>query len=559
MAEQLERAAAQGKGVGSRAMVSTLLETLTIRGRLSDRERAIRASGLDHNELIDASQPLESDVLARMLAAASVEISVARALGHRLISPESLGMPLYALGLATPEKAYRRVQALLPRESSGAIWTTDEIQGESARLSYRPDRSTNAASHRASSLPSCSSSCAIRRGMLEAIPTLYGLLPATVTDVKCVARGHSECEYRVEWKRSTRRGVMLGSWVGAALGLTLTALIVAFGSGGLMTAIGVMSGILVFGSAALLGRSLDLAAQLNAVGGTRRGQLALFEQVDDQLATKLDALARADAKLGETPTSFRVGLSPSRSGDDDESDDASSHAFGDSEKGRGILLAAQTIHSVAGDLECWFEAQSRKTLDSDVPDDELMDERGRVREIRDWAVRISDEIGKDHSTRRSLDLSALVARGIASVRPLLPDHAIVRLEVEEPLEPVSCEPVQIEQVVIQLVKNAIEASEAVMETPEATVSLRQVRSGIEISVEDEGAGIESSAVDEVFDPFFGEAPLGTHGGLGLPLCLRIVEAHGGELRIEVGNRKGTRVSVFLPQEHAVGEASSGVA
>jgi signal transduction histidine kinase len=162
-------------------------------------------------------------------------------------------------------------------------------------------------------------------------------------------------------------------------------------------------------------------------------------------------------------------------------------------------------------------------------------------------VRIADEIAPNARTRRTVDLGALVARGIASVRPLLSPNAVIQLEVDDDLEPVTCEPVQIEQLVIQLVRNAIEASGAIMDAPEATVSLRRVRSGVEIAVEDRGPGIESSAVDEVFDPFFGDAPLGTNGGFGLPFCLRIVEAHGGELRIEAEDRPGTRVSVILPQ------------
>ncbi len=105
---------------------------------------------------------------------------------------------------------------------------------------------------------------------------------------------------------------------------------------------------------------------------------------------------------------------------------------------------------------------------------------------------------------------------------------------------------------IQLVRNAIEASQTISATPEARVTLRQLLSGIEIAVEDRGTGIDSCEVDEVFDPFFSEQPLGVVSGFGLPTCLRIVEAHGGEMRIEAGDRPGTRVSILLPR-HGQGE------
>jgi signal transduction histidine kinase len=536
------------RGPGSRPIAATLLETLTSRGRLADRSRAARAVGLDENALVDASKWLVPDAIAKMLAAASIEIPVARALGHRLITAEAIGISLFTLGLATPEKAYRRAQALLPREAPEESWAAESIEGEAASLVYRARDVSNDGASAAKSETVRAASCALRRGMLEAVPTLYGLLPAVVHESSCVARGDDACRYRVQWQRTTHRGFAMAAGIGAALGVGIGVGAISLGSGGLATVLGILAGGLVFLGAGAVGRSLDLARQLEAVGGTRRGQLALFEQVDDQLATRLDALARADAKLDETPTAFRVGVSPRR-GTEDEADEGETPRCAEHvERDRGVMAAAHAIHVAAGDLECWFDQLADKNSKRSKASGEISDERGRVREIRDWAVRISESISPNQPIRQAVGMGALVARGIASVRPLVPAAAIVDLEVEDGLPSVVCEPVQIEQVVIQLVRNAIEASEALMDVPEANVSVRSVRSGIEIAVEDRGAGIESSAVDEVFDPFFGEAPLGTNGGFGLPLCLRIVEAHGGELRIEAEDRPGTRVSIFLPAQ-----------
>ena len=71
-------------------------------------------------------------------------------------------------------------------------------------------------------------------------------------------------------------------------------------------------------------------------------------------------------------------------------------------------------------------------------------------------------------------------------------------------------------------------------------------------MEDRGVGIEPSELDEIFDPFFGDRRAGVDEGFGLPICLRIVERHGGELRIEAEDRPGTRVSVFLPESLEAG-------
>ncbi len=157
-----------------------------------------------------------------------------------------------------------------------------------------------------------------------------------------------------------------------------------------------------------------------------------------------------------------------------------------------------------------------------------------------------EEIAPQAPSRRVVDLATLVARAVACVRPTLVAGATIQVEADPDLEPVPCEPVQIEQVLIRLLRNAIEASQSISATPEARVTLRQLRAGIEIAVEDRGTGIDSCEVDEVFDPFFGESPLGVVSGFGLPVWRRIIEAHGGEMRIEAQDRPGTRVSILLP-------------
>jgi len=120
---------------------------------------------------------------------------------------------------------------------------------------------------------------------------------------------------------------------------------------------------------------------------------------------------------------------------------------------------------------------------------------------------------------------------------------------------VDCAPVQLEQVVVALLRNAVEASAGLMDVPRVRLAVRRAPGGVELTVEDRGTGIDSCEVDEVFDPFFMEPPLGASGGFGLPFCLRVIERHGGEMRIEAGDRVGTRVTVLLP-EAAAGQGQS---
>ncbi|HEB88712.1 MAG TPA: HAMP domain-containing histidine kinase [Deltaproteobacteria bacterium] len=555
-----------GSGPGNKRIAMTLLEVLAARGDSVAHARAMRASGVDAGRLAETGPWLPEEALGDMFASADVGPAIARSVGHRLVSPDTTGLGLYGLGLATPEKAYRRIGSWLPRMSPASSWQVEEIGSGRARLTFHParegDRSGgNRAGSEAPRLRGAGAACAVRKGMLEVVPCLYGLLPARVEESTCLARGGDACRYEIAWRRGSRRGLLVGGCFG--VGLAAATLVLANLLGPpllpLLPAALIASALLVLG--ATVGRSFDLAWQLEAVGGARRGHLALFDQVDDVLAGKLDALARIDAKLEED-----AGDPPlQRSGAD------ARNRLGRASPGgrdpREIPAWAQRIHGLAGDLECWFDGRGaaepkkkpqtkRKETGKDgrerAREPDLDPERARVREIRQWAERIAREaVAEEERPRSRVDLVALVRRAIASVRPSLPLATRIHLEHDESHVPTVCEPVQIEQVVVQLLRNAVEASQGLSDAPEIFVSVRRVEQGIELAVEDRGAGIEPAELDEVFDPFFAERRAGVDEGFGLPVCLRIVEAHGGELRIEAEDRPGTRVSILLPESGSI--------
>ncbi len=516
-----------GAGPGNKLIATTLVELLVVRGRTAAAQRATRAVALGEAGLVQTSAWLEDDAIDRMFSAADVDATLARSVGHRLTEPDATGLRLYGLGLATPEKAYRRIQSLLPREHANAVWSIDSIDEGVAEVAFTA----------AEGMPNARTAgarCAFRRGQLEAIPGLFGLLPARVEESACLAKGDDACLYHVAWDRAPRTGLWRG--VAAGLGVSAGIATAVIGLGSPMIP-GLLSAALSMGVGAAAGRVFDLHRQLEAVAGARRGHLALFDQVDDALASKLDALARADAQL--------VGQgAPARNA-------AQSAAPSESAARRGpdpeTLAAAHEIHAAAGDLECWFEAQGT-TADGEAKG-LIADERGRVREIREWAARIAERSGQNQiGSARAADLNALVSRAIACARPSLGARVVIKVESETELQAIPCEPVQIEELVVQLLRNAVEASVSISEAPEVLVSLRNVSQGVELAFEDRGVGLESSAIDEVFDPFFGDKPIGVGGGFGLPVCLRIVERHGGELRIESEDRAGTRICVFLPEK-----------
>ena len=100
---------------------------------------------------------------------------------------------------------------------------------------------------------------------------------------------------------------------------------------------------------------------------------------------------------------------------------------------------------------------------------------------------------------------------------------------------------QLEQVMINLLKNAAESGSA---TDEITVIVREEREGFTVEVADRGSGLSDNVLRDALLPFYSTKPAGT--GLGLTLCREIVEAHGGRLSITNRPGGGALVSVWLP-------------
>jgi two-component system sensor kinase FixL len=114
--------------------------------------------------------------------------------------------------------------------------------------------------------------------------------------------------------------------------------------------------------------------------------------------------------------------------------------------------------------------------------------------------------------------------------------------------------VQIQQVVLNLVRNAIEAMEAV-DRRELTITTRSIGDKIETSVADTGPGIAPELADRLFQPFVTTKKSGM--GLGLSICREIVEAHHGHLTAAARPSGGTVFRLTLPKANQEDPADAG--
>ncbi|MFQ5508628.1 MAG: ATP-binding protein [Leptospirillia bacterium] len=118
----------------------------------------------------------------------------------------------------------------------------------------------------------------------------------------------------------------------------------------------------------------------------------------------------------------------------------------------------------------------------------------------------------------------------------------VTLEVEPGLPPLYVDPAQVRQALINIIQNAV----VVMgeDGGEILLTAGRERGGVAFQVADTGPGIPDEVRDKMFNPFFTTRAEGT--GLGLPIANKVVEGHGGEIRVENRKQRGARFTLWFP-------------
>ena len=210
------------------------------------------------------------------------------------------------------------------------------------------------------------------------------------------------------------------------------------------------------------------------------------------------------------------------------------------------------IRRVSDSLSELFEELDVEFIQGDFAKAVLESQEGSER-IRHIVQDLRDFSHKDTGDLESADINSCVD-STANIVWSMMKHSVVLDKDYHDIPLVNCYPMQIKQVLMNLLVNAYQAIEARLARDSSSVPghilIRTERrgEGVLIAVRDDGVGIPGPDLSRIFDPFFTTKEVGAGTGLGLSTSYNIIQRHGGTLKARTRDGGGTIFEVWLPQD-----------
>jgi len=171
---------------------------------------------------------------------------------------------------------------------------------------------------------------------------------------------------------------------------------------------------------------------------------------------------------------------------------------------------------------------------------------GDVDRARDILDRIREHMKKAPPRKERFDLNAAISEVIVLAGNSITRNGVsVQTRLADGLFPVHGDRVQLQQVVLNLTLNAVEAMGSVEAEPrELLISTEQDHTGVLVAVGDSGPGLDPRHGERIFEAFYTTKSSGT--GMGLSICRSIIDAHGGRLWAEANEPRGAVFQFTLP-------------
>jgi two-component system NtrC family sensor kinase len=184
--------------------------------------------------------------------------------------------------------------------------------------------------------------------------------------------------------------------------------------------------------------------------------------------------------------------------------------------------------------------------------------REPLRVIREEAERASSIVRnllgfarKQDRQRRLTALGPLIESTMSLLRnPLMANRVESRIDIEPDLPPISIDPNQVQQVLVNLVSNAAQAIASTGRAGIVTVRARRFLDDLAVDIVDDGPGMTPEIAAQVFDPFFTTKSEHEGTGLGISISQGIVREHGGRITLETAPGQGATFTIHLPLQEA---------
>jgi len=260
------------------------------------------------------------------------------------------------------------------------------------------------------------------------------------------------------------------------------------------------------------------------------------------------------AELAEANARLRVEMEERRRAEEQARQHQSelAHVARLSTMGEIVTELAHELNQPLAAISCHARAcvhQLQPDRDYDV--EELQGSMDHVSKQADRAGeiirRLRRFVRKAQPTRTTMDINTLIREVFVLVEGEARSTKVdVHFELTDRLPPVTVDRIQIEQVIVNLTRNALDA----LRGPEISPRILTIRthmgenSTVEVAVDDRGDGISEDDLPKIFDRFFTTRPDGM--GMGLAISRSIAESHGGTLSVTTNPDRGTTFHLNLP-------------